>query len=435
MPHMPELAAPKQAPDVVEPQAQPLAPRPVGDALEVGGQAAPPVLPAIAHPAAATNRSTGSEDEEAHAVPGKVSNAADAGEVTPNSAQAAREMRGDGATKSTVKWWWPIVVLLFPGSVGSQVGRREMSRLSGRRRTAPALTARFRTQATEAERERGRPVPVLLAGPDATGSRPEQNATPAPLSPPIALQDHPSGGGRKPQWGWFTKIKKREDALKTINDISMAFFVIAALQAVFGVLLFGAEIFIDVALYVGLAAWLRYGKSRIAAVGLLAVASISMAVTIAAQLNLITGGRNVILAAITLYAAAKAVEATFKLHGRFKTEPTHAANELAEGGAPALIRQHAQRHDYFVRHWRGELSLPVSYWVNGVLISLLAGGTVTFVSYLEFNNSVQPATALFSLVGIYLFSGMLIIWQSVGIWRSASRYKTTKKFWGGICNF
>ena len=121
MPHMPELAVPKQAPDVVEPQAQPLAPRPVGDALEVGGQAAPPVLPAIAHPAAATNRSTGSEDEEAHAVPGKVSNAADAGEVTPNSAQAARETRGDGATKSTVKWWWPIVVLLFPGSVGRLV--------------------------------------------------------------------------------------------------------------------------------------------------------------------------------------------------------------------------------------------------------------------------------------------------------------------------
>ena len=42
MPHMPELAVPKQAPDVVEPQAQPLAPRPVADALEVGGQAAPP---------------------------------------------------------------------------------------------------------------------------------------------------------------------------------------------------------------------------------------------------------------------------------------------------------------------------------------------------------------------------------------------------------
>ena len=131
--------------------------------------------------------------------------------------------------------------------------------------------------------------------------------------------DSPLAQGGTLKRRWFRKVETREDALKTINDASAAFFAVAALQAVLGVFLLGPGIFIDVALYVGLAAWLRYGKSRIAAVGLLGVAGISMATTIAAQLKLTIGGTNVILATIVLYAAAKAVEATFKLRGRFKT--------------------------------------------------------------------------------------------------------------------
>jgi hypothetical protein len=74
---------------------------------------------------------------------------------------------------------------------------------------------------------------------------------------------------------------------------------LAALQAVLGIFLLGP----------GIAAWLRYGESRIAAVGLLGIASISMATTIAAQLKVTIGGTNVILAAVVLYAAAKAGEA------------------------------------------------------------------------------------------------------------------------------
>ena len=38
-------------------------------------------------------------------------------------------------------------------------------------------------------------------------------------------------------------------------------------------------------------------------------------------------------------------------------------------------------------------------------------------------------------VGLALFNGMLIGWQSVGIWRSANRYKKTKKFWGSLAQF
>src|SRR5689334_12574412 len=36
----------------------------------------------------------------------------------------------------------------------------------------------------------------------------------------------------------------------------------------------------------------------------------------------------------------------------------------------------AKPRNYFTRHWRGELSLPVSYWVNGIL----TGGMVVLAA-------------------------------------------------------
>jgi GYF domain 2 len=174
-----------------------------------------------------------------------------------------------------------------------------------------ALPAHQPTQINEATK----PQTVLSDG------SPEPAALPTRTQPVVAQKDYPPAPGGMLKWRWFAKIETREDAVRTINETSIAFFAVAAIQAVLGIFLYGSEIFIDVALYVGFAAWLRYGKSRIAAVALLAQAGISMAITIAALLRLTTGGRNLILAAIVFYAAAKASEATFKLHGRFKTCP------------------------------------------------------------------------------------------------------------------
>jgi hypothetical protein len=50
--------------------------------------------------------------------------------------------------------------------------------------------------------------------------------------------------------------------------------------------------------------------------------------TIAAQLKIIEGGKNIVLALIVFWSAAKAVEATFKLRGRFKQEETVAEPQL-----------------------------------------------------------------------------------------------------------
>ena len=89
--------------------------------------------------------------------------------------------------------------------------------------------------------------------------------------------------------------------------------------------------------------------------------------------------------------------------------------------------------NYFARHWRGELSLPLSYWVNGSVIGLIAGvsiGGLGFVIYRQ--GEAQPLVWLISLCVVWLLMTALAVWQVVGIWRSATHYQQNgKRFWGG----
>jgi hypothetical protein len=64
-------------------------------------------------------------------------------------------------------------------------------------------------------------------------------------------------------------------------------------------------------------------KARTAAVLLLLLAGLAAVVTVMNKLGIMAeGGTNIILALIVLWAAVRAVEATFKLHGKFAKEST-----------------------------------------------------------------------------------------------------------------
>jgi hypothetical protein len=80
-------------------------------------------------------------------------------------------------------------------------------------------------------------------------------------------------------------------------------------------------------------------------------------------------------------------------------------------------------HSYFLRHWRGELSLGVSFWVNTLLgaIVLIAIGMVLgeWVAQSQSNYSVA---ALW--VTIWSCAIVVLVWQAVGVWRSAARHVT-----------
>ena len=75
--------------------------------------------------------------------------------------------------------------------------------------------------------------------------------------------------------------------------------------------------------------------------------------------------------------------------------------------------------NYFRRHWVGNLSLPVSYWVNGALLSTVVLAATEFLSYrIKDGGGSLRTLALVALLYLCL-SAMVSIWASVGIWRSA----------------
>jgi hypothetical protein len=122
--------------------------------------------------------------------------------------------------------------------------------------------------------------------------------------------------------GLFAKIESRDDALNTVREASNGFFGLAALQAAIGFFLFPAMI-TDAVILVILALGLRLWRSRIAAVLLLLMTGFGAVMTVLNKIGVThQGGTNIFLAFIMLVVAVRAVEATFKLYGIYRDEPT-----------------------------------------------------------------------------------------------------------------
>lgn len=82
----------------------------------------------------------------------------------------------------------------------------------------------------------------------------------------------------------------------------------------------------------------------------------------------------------------------------------------------------ARRGSYVLRHWRGDLSIRTSFWVNVVLINtmIVAGAAASVAS------GLLPATSttvgfLFSFAGLSYTGFVIALWQYTGVWRSARR--------------
>lgn len=124
------------------------------------------------------------------------------------------------------------------------------------------------------------------------------------------------------QSSMFKAITSREEALKTIRDASIGFFVLAVIQGAIGIFMMPSML-LDAAILAVLAGLLYWLKSRIAACLLMVMASTMAVTTVLTLLGMAEfGGRNIVLAAIVFWTAIKAIEATFKLHGRFQEVPS-----------------------------------------------------------------------------------------------------------------
>jgi hypothetical protein len=92
------------------------------------------------------------------------------------------------------------------------------------------------------------------------------------------------------------------------------------------------------------------------------------------------------------------------------------------------------RRNYFARHWRGELSLLVSYWINGILAGLAAVLVVAAINTsVDFKDDFQPGVALSAEILIWATTSLIALWRLVGVWRSATNYQRALKiFWGTV---
>jgi hypothetical protein len=86
--------------------------------------------------------------------------------------------------------------------------------------------------------------------------------------------------------------------------------------------------------------------------------------------------------------------------------------------------------NFIRKHWRGEYSLPRSYWLHGSLLGLLIGMGAAFLAAMSTDSEgtsyfVPLAVACFVYLNFLLAYG---VWSTGGIWRSATR---RGGFWGG----
>jgi hypothetical protein len=87
------------------------------------------------------------------------------------------------------------------------------------------------------------------------------------------------------------------------------------------------------------------------------------------------------------------------------------------------------RGSFFVRHWRGDLPLPVAYWVSSVAFTVAAALAFLPLRVLD----VTLHHRLWGLLGIAAWAFFVVgdVWLMVGIWRSAREHPSRggSRFW------
>ena len=110
------------------------------------------------------------------------------------------------------------------------------------------------------------------------------------------------------------------------------------------------------------------------------------------------------------------------------TQPSPQPSSAAPGSAVNTPSVRAASTGNFIeRHWRGELSLPISYWVVGVLLSFAFGLLVGLYAVLLKAMALPQGQTMALMVAFLVFMGAFGVWQLGGIWRSAGHHMERSK--------
>jgi hypothetical protein len=75
---------------------------------------------------------------------------------------------------------------------------------------------------------------------------------------------------------------------------------------------------------------------------------------------------------------------------------------------------------YVAAHWHGDLPLALSYWVNLVLVTLIARALLAGLGTLDWQRHSMSWAIVITAVAV-LICLLITIWQYVGVWRAAAR--------------
>lgn len=117
------------------------------------------------------------------------------------------------------------------------------------------------------------------------------------------------------------------------------------------------------------------------------------------------------------------------------TSPGFFQQRAGEKSHPSVPRTPTvRRSNYLLQHWRGELSLAVSYWVNNFVVSLALGAAIGALSTTDALQSRSPRFAVAWLTGAILVGLAVGLWQLVGTWRSADKHTSRggRRFWSVV---
>lgn len=102
--------------------------------------------------------------------------------------------------------------------------------------------------------------------------------------------------------------------------------------------------------------------------------------------------------------------------------------------APALTQKLKPKFfgiRYISMHWRGDLSLGISYWVCFVLLSVIAEVAIKFIMELRFIAASGPLGVAIAVTSLTIMLVMVSLWQVVGTWRSSDKHvsRGSRKIW------
>lgn len=115
-----------------------------------------------------------------------------------------------------------------------------------------------------------------------------------------------------------------------------------------------------------------------------------------------------------------------------KAKPRAAENEASQSWDPSTPALQQKFWDLMLRHWRGELSLPISFWVMSLGSSLVVGFIGGIVGALNFADAPEPVAI--ATIAFLALGSAILIWQMVGVWRSAENYRARggPKIWAQL---